>query len=225
MAEDRLPPLATRAIVSALLLVVLIVLASSAGGHGALMRLFEASDRLMAAHTVTGAVVFVLLAGLSAMMAFVSSAVLVPPAVHAWGPSVTAVLLWIGWMLGGVTAYTVARVLGRPVVERLASAKSLAQLETRLTERTPFGLVLLIQLVFPSEIPGYLLGLVRYPPARYLAALAIAELPYAVGTVLLGEGFIERRVGLLAGLGATAVIAALFLTRTLRRRLTHPEDR
>lgn len=217
-------PLKTRAILSALLIVALVVLASSAGVHEAFMNAFAASDRLIAQHAVVGAIVFVLLAALSAMMAFFSSAVLVPPAVHAWGPVFTALLLWLGWILGGVLAYTLARLLGRPVVERLASAKSLAQLDRRLTERTPFGVVLLIQLAFPSEIPGYLLGLVRYPLRRYLAALAIAELPYAVGTVLLGEGFVERRVGLLVMIGVTAIVAAVVLSRALRRRLPHSDQ-
>jgi uncharacterized membrane protein YdjX (TVP38/TMEM64 family) len=212
-------PLKTRAIVSALLIVALVVLVSSESVHDALLTAFAASDRLIAQHAVAGAMVFVLLSALSAMLAFFSSAVLVPPAVHAWGPVFTALLLWLGWILGGVIAYTLARVLGRPVVERLASAKSLAQLDRRLTERTPFGVVLLIQLAFPSEIPGYLLGLVRYPLSRYLAALAIAELPYAIGTVLLGEGFVERRVGLLAIVGVIAIVAAVVLTRALRRRL------
>lgn len=218
-------PLTTRAIVSALLIVALVVLASSQGVHDTLLAAFAASDRLIAQHAVAGATVFVLLAALSAMMAFFSSAVLVPPAVHAWGPVLTALLLWLGWILGGVIAYTLARLLGRPVVERLASAKALAQLDTRLTERTPFGVVLLIQLAFPSEIPGYLLGLVRYPPSRYLSALAIAELPYAVGTVLLGEGFVERRIGMLAALGVTAVVAALVLSLVLRRRLPDADQR
>ncbi len=217
-------PLKTRAIVSALLIVVLVVLASSQGVHGALLTAFAASDRLIAQHAVAGVVVFVLLSALSAMLAFFSSAVLVPPAVHAWGPVFTALLLWLGWILGGVIAYTLARLLGRPVVERLASAKSLAQLDRRLTERTPFGVVLLIQLAFPSEIPGYLLGLVRYPPSRYLSALAIAELPYAVGTVLLSEGLVERRVGLLAIIGVTAIVAAVVVSRALRRRLTHADQ-
>lgn len=61
-----------------------------------------------------------------------------------------------------------------------------------LDKQPSFGSVLLFQLALPSEIPGYLLGLARYPLPRYLAALMLAELPYAVGTVLLGIGFVNR---------------------------------
>lgn len=220
MTDDRVPALAARATVFVALVGTLVVLASSDGVHAAVLRAFESSNRLIAEHSTAGPVVFVLLSALSAMLAFFSSAVLVPPAVIAWGPVLSAFLLWLGWLLGGIASYTLARLLGRPVVRRLASARLLARYEARLTRETPFGLVLLFQLALPSELPGYLLGLVRYPPARYLAALAIAEFPYAVGTMLLGESFVERRIGLLVSFGGAAAIVGVLLTRALRRRLS-----
>lgn len=209
----------SRTVVLVVLVAALVVLASSDAVHSLLVRLLAASDVIIAQHAVLGALVFVGLAALSALLAFFSSAMMVAPAVHAWGTTITALLLWLGWMLGGLASYTVARRLGRPVVRKLASAPMLAQLESRLTSTTPFGLVLLFQLAFPSEIPGYLLGLVAYPLRRYLAALALAELPYAIGTVLLGEGFVERRIGLLVGLGAAAVAATVVIARLARKRL------
>ena len=221
--KEGIAPLTARAVVSAVLIVALVALASSSGAHAALMNAFEYSERIITQHPTAGVIVFVLLAALSAMLAFFSSAVLVAPAVFAWGPVLTALLLWLGWILGGVTAYTLARMLGRPVVQRLASATLLARLEQRLTQRTPFGVVLLIQLAFPSELPGYVLGLVRYPPGAYLAVLAIAELLYAIGTVLLGEGFVDRRIGLLLALGAAALVSAVTLSLVLRRRLGQPQ--
>ena len=165
------------------------------------------------------ALLFVLLAALSAMLAFFSTAVLVPAAVYAWGPWLSAVLLWLGWMLGGLGAYTLASLVGRPAMRWVAHGHPFTAYETRLRRETPFGLVLLFQLALPSEIPGYVLGLARYPLHRYLAALAIAELPYAVGTMLLGESFVSRRVWLLVALGAGAVVMAVVLGRVLRRRL------
>ena len=123
-------------------------------------------------------------------------------------------------MLGGLASYGVARRLCRPVLHRLAPWRSLAPYEQRIARDTPFGVVLLFQLALPSEIPGYVLGLMQYPLRRYLLALAIAELPYAVGTMLLGEAFVQRRIGLLVSLGAVAALAGVLLARALRRRLT-----
>ena len=75
------------------------------------------------AHPVGGAVLFVLLSAASAWLAFFSSALLVPVAVYSWGRTVTIVLLWLGWMLGGVCAYGMGRVFGRPLVHGLGSAR------------------------------------------------------------------------------------------------------
>ena len=44
---------------------------------------------------------------------------------------------------------------------------------------------------------GYICGLLRVPPLIYVAALAVAELPYALGTVLLGAAFFRREYWLL----------------------------
>jgi hypothetical protein len=58
----------------------------------------------------------------------------------------------------------------------------------------PVRLVMLFQFALPSEVPGYLLGVVRYSFLRYIAVVAVGELPYAVGTVVLGTSFVQRRV-------------------------------
>lgn len=71
----------------------------------------------------------------------------------------------------------------------------------------------------PSEIPGYLLGTVRYSFFRYVAALALAELPYAVGTVMLGSGFLHRQYGLMIAIGALGLGLMAWAAGRLRRVL------
>ena len=82
------------------------------------------------------------------------------------------------------------------------------------------GVVLLFQLVLPSEIPGYVLGSAAYPFWKYLAALALAELPYAVATVYAGSSFIERRTYLLIGVGAAAAALSGWAVFALHRRMS-----
>ena len=197
----------------------LAALASSDALHAFLLRTFEAARVTIAQHTVLGPLVFVALAMLSAVLAFFSSAVLVPPAVYAWGPTATALLLLAGWILGGVASYQLGRHAGRPALRWLTRGRAIARRDLHLTPATPLGLVILFQLALPSEIPGFVLGVVRYPIGRYLVALAIAELPYTVGTVILGVSFVERRVGALIALGSLVVLAGVFLAPFLRRRL------
>jgi uncharacterized membrane protein YdjX (TVP38/TMEM64 family) len=220
VTADHVPSVRIRVALVAVVVVSLAALASSDTVHHALLELFEAARGIMAGHPIAGPAAFVALAALSAMLAFFSSAVLVPAAVYAWGPTLTALLLWTGWTLGGLVAYSLAFTIGRSALRWAAPERSIALYEQRLGPHAPFGFVLLFQLALPSEIPGYVLGLARYPLPRYLAALAMAELPYAVGTMLLGAGLISRQVGLLVAIGLVACVAAVVLAAALRRRLS-----
>jgi len=208
-----------RVAATALVTAALAGIVASDALHGAALELVRVASDVIGRHPVSGRAVFVAFSAGSAMLAFVSSAVLVPVAVAAWGPVETALLLWVGWTLGGCVAYGLARGLGRPVVAHLSSGTSLARWEARLPRDAPFALVALFQLAMPSEVPGYVLGFARYRFDRYLTVLALGELPWAAGTVAVGMGFLERRAGLLIALGVLGIAASLLAFRQLHRRL------
>lgn len=186
--------------------------------HAPLVRMLAVVEAAIAASPRLGAVLFVLFAALSGLLAFFSSAVLVPVAVHAWGLPRSAALLWLGWLLGGACTYAIGRWLGRPVAG-LVAADRLARYERKITREAPFGLIALFQLATPSEIPGYLLGMLRYSFLRYIAVVAVGELPYAIGTVYLGDSFIERRVLPFVLLGLAAAVVGTWAYTRLHRRL------
>ena len=198
---------------------VLAAIAASGTLHAALLDVLAASRVVIVEYPVLGALLFLLLAAISAMFAFVSIAILVPVAVYVWGEPLSMLLLWVGWILGGVTAYGVARLLGRRVVHWLTAASALNRLEHRLRPDTPFSLILLFQLGLPSEIPGYVLGLVRYPFGRYLLALALVELPYTIATIYLGAGVVGAQGGLVLVIGLSAVVLSVAAFYLLRKRM------
>lgn len=212
MQSRRIPVFVALAALLALLLF-------ARGAHETLLGLADTLDRLASAHPVWAIVLVIALGALSAMLAFVSTAIIAPFMASTWGAPLAAALLWVGWLLGGALAYLIGRTLGRPVIQRLASPSLLARYEEFVSQRPPFGLVLLFQLALPSEIPGYLLGLVRYPFPRYLLALALAELPYAAATVYLGAGVMQRRVLVVVGIGVAAALFSSWTWHLLHRRL------
>lgn len=223
-AEGQRGAVWRRAAFLSLLCIALAVLAASADLHHSLLELLEASREVIVAYPVSGAVLFVLLAAISAMFAFVSIAVVIPLAVYVWGNALSLVLLWAGWILGGAIAYGIARYLGRPVVLWLTD-RTLGRIERYLGPKTPFHFVLLFQFGLPSEIPGYVLGLVKYPFGKFMAALAIAELPYTVATVYLGAGFVDARSGIVLAVGFALVglsVGAFYLLRR-HMRSTDPK--
>ncbi len=182
-------------------------------------RLLAVTEQLLAANPVAGAALFIGFAALSGMLAFFSSSVIVPVAVHAWGPARCAALLWLGWTLGAACTYVIGRHLGRPVVARLVPQAVLARYERKASREMPFRLVILFQLAMPSEVTGYLFGLVRYSFLRYIAVVALSELPYAAGTVFLGESFVKRQVLPFIVLGALGVLLSGWAYARLHRKL------
>lgn len=204
--------------VIALLVGAGLALLMSAPVHARVMALFADAEQVIRQHPAWGMVVFVLLAVVSAMFVFVSSVVLIPVAIYAWGPVVCAVLLWVGWFLGGVVAYGVGRWLGRPVVDRLVRPETIARYEGYAHRTSAFVPIVLLQLAIPSDTAGYLFGLARVPLAIYLPALALAEVPYAVGAVYLGTSFLERRLYRLLLLGLAGVVLSGLAFRAIHRR-------
>ena len=203
-------------ILGALVIVVGLVAASDTL-HNRTDEIIVWSEGLIALNPVLGMAVFVLLAMLSAMVAFFSSAILVPIAVYAWGKTTCFVLLWFGWLLGGIASFCIGRFLGRRVAAMLIGEDKIAGWQDQVTQRSRFAHILIFQALVPSEIPGYVLGILRYRFMFYLAALAITELPYVVGVVFLGEYFLKGEGTVIILLGV-AVIALGGLLISIRGR-------
>ena len=193
---------------------VLVVLSDA--GHRVVLTGLEYAQRVAAGRPAAAMALIVVFSALAAMLAFVSSWVVLPFAVFTWGPAIALALLWTGWLLGGATTYAIGRLLGRPAVRRLLPREALERYEERFTHHMPFYVVLLVQLALPSEVPGYLLGIVRYSFIRYLAALGLVELAYALVTVYLGEGLLQRR--LVPVVASLVLLALLTLAAVWRVR-------
>jgi uncharacterized membrane protein YdjX (TVP38/TMEM64 family) len=199
-----------------LLVALAALLALSASLHARIVGLVVWIQDFAVAWPVIGALVFVGLAALSAMLVLFSGAVLVPVGIEAWGTVGCFLLLWLGWWLGGIATYAIGRGFGRPMIAYLLPAASLARYEGRIGGEASFASALLVLASLPSDVVGYFFGLARFPLRRYLLALALAELPYAFGAVFMGAAFLERRpLPLLAG--AAVALAVLAWQRRLRR--------
>jgi uncharacterized membrane protein YdjX (TVP38/TMEM64 family) len=208
-----------RVLVLALLLVLVTALAASTAVHGWIERVLVVAVDVIGAHPRIGLAVFVLASILSAMLAFFSSAIVVPVAIGAWGEGTTVLLLWVSWLLGGCCSYAIGRTLGRRVVAWIIARDTLEYWTSRLSAQAGFFTVLTFQLALPSEVPGYVLGTLRYRFVIYLAALALAEVPFAFGAVYLGESFLERDYGLFVVIGLAGIAFSVIAWTLLHRRI------
>jgi len=221
MRTSAPPHAPVRIALAALLIAAVLSLAMSGAVHRLVLVGLEEARHIATAHPSYAMALIVVFSALAAMLAFVSSWIVVPFAVLTWGPFGALLLLWTGWLLGGAGTYAIGRFLGRPAVRWFLSEDSLARYEQRFVRHMPFYVVVLVQFALPSEIPGYLLGMAGYSFGRYAAARGIVELTYGIATVYLGEGFLERRT--LPVLAALSLLTLLAITAAyaLRRRLSH----
>lgn len=205
----RLPLLIIAVIVAALL-------TYSEEIHQQVVRAIALAEPVIRSLPILGTVIFVLLAALSAMLVFFSGLLLVPIGIQVWGPEGCFLLLWGGWFLGGLITYSIGRHFGRPMVLRMLSEEKMARYENRIPPASSFVAATLAQLALPSDISGYFFGLLGYRARVYLGSLALAELPYAFGTVYLGNAFVERQYVLL--LAAATLGVVLFAVLWVRSR-------
>ncbi len=208
-----------RAVVLLLLVGVVALVVASHAVYDRLGALTATAANYVEHHSVAGMIVFVVLSTFSAMLAFFSTAVLVPVAVSAWGKIATLLMLWCGWLMGGALSFVIGRYLGRSVVTRFIPENRLRSYENEFRKIAGFPQILLLQLALPSEIPGYVLGTLRYDPKTYFGALAIAEFPFAFGAVYLGESFLRGSVLLLIALGVAGIALSWSAATILSRRL------
>ena len=207
------------ALLVAFVAIVLAVTTSDAL-HQAFVDVLTIAERLMRAYPRAGMLAFVGLASLSAMLSFFSSSALVPVGVYVWGAQQTMLMLWVGGVLGGTAGYWMARTLGRRIVKRLVPEAPFRRYETFFRTRAQWRTVLLFRLALQSELPSYVLGVLRYPFRRYLPMMLLGEIPFVFFAVYLGETLLERNgivfaIALCVGVGLT-VLAFRALQREMR---------
>jgi uncharacterized membrane protein YdjX (TVP38/TMEM64 family) len=215
---------ARRLATSLVAIALLVAAASSDPVHRAALRALDSAQEVIRDHPIAGAALFASLSAVSAITFFFSSAVLVPIAVHAWGKESTFALLWGAWLVGAAASYWLGRHPGRRLLSWLVPESAIAPYRTTISRKAGFPLIVLFQLAVPSEIPGWILGALGYPFGKFLAAFAIAELPFAAGTVYLGEAFLRRERGVLVAVAVGGIALSTVALYVLRRRLDDPRS-
>lgn len=165
---------------------------------------------------VWGAVIFFFASACSVLFLFLSSVLLVPSAVLAWGKWLTFLILLLGWLCGWMATYTIGRFFrDRTFVEKKLSEQHIKK--SFLSGKLPFSFVLIVISSLPAEIVGYALGAARYPFRSFFLALALVEIPFAYLIVFIGESFFRENVGLLIGLMALLLAILVWEVKTARR--------
>jgi len=162
--------------------------------------------------------IFGALAVLSVMLVSFSSIWIIPIAISLWGDSLTLALLLAGWLLGSIFSYIIGRYAGYPIVRKIISEEKINNYSEIFSRaRESFNLIILSRFALPSEIPGYLLGIAKYPFFKYLFATIISEIPYAIVAVYFIDAIINKNITVFLFAGIIWIIAAMAMVKMYKK--------
>lgn len=170
-------------------------------------------------HQILGIFIFIGLAAVSALLSPFSSVPLVPIAIIMWGGVLATVFLMSGWIIGHLSSYFIGYYAGHPIAKKFIPFDRINDYSKKLSKKSEFLLILFFRLSMPAEVPGYVLGIVRYGFWKYLLATLIAEFPFAVLTVYGGDAFIKRDLSVIVGVVVIGVSMILLMLYFFRKRI------
>jgi uncharacterized membrane protein YdjX (TVP38/TMEM64 family) len=144
--------------------------------------------------------IFVLI--VATVVAPISAVPLIPVAVSVWGWFLAAIFNIIGWTLGSLIAFLLARKYGVPLVKKFVSLKRIERFEKYIPEKNVFWGIVFLRMAVPADILSYVLGLFsRIKFKTYALATLIGVSPFAFIFAYVGSlPFYLQLIALLIGL-------------------------
>lgn len=169
---------------------------------------------------VAGQAAFVALLVIATVFAPVTVMPMIPMAAMTFGPFQTAILSVVGWTLGAVIAFLLARHLGRPLLQHLVSLEKLDAFVEVMPSRTRFMAIVILRLTIPVDIASYALGLSKHIGLlEYTAATFVGVLWFSFAFAYLGDAALQGNMAVFLKLGlASLLIFAVgwYMLRRLR---------
>lgn len=133
---------------------------------------------------------------------------IIPMASASLGPLIIALLSIVGWTIGAVIAFLIARHVGRPIVEKWVSLERVDTFIAKATPRSKFLIIVLLRLTIPVDVASYALGLTRTIGfLEYTLATFVGVIWFSFAFAYMGDALFSGNTPLLIELaGASLVI-------------------
>ncbi|QJR14609.1 VTT domain-containing protein [Usitatibacter palustris] len=166
-----------------------------------------------------GLAVFVVTSVVAVLMPLLTNLPLVPIAVLAWGPWLTALLLLLGWVIGATLSFVLGRHARAWILRHFPSVTRHAQIDRLIHPRYRLGSLIMLRMTFPVDVLSYALGLFSPSTTKAEVALstAIGAAPFALLFALLPTLSTATQVIVFGASTAVFVIYTAWLLRSPRR--------
>lgn len=136
-------------------------------------------EQSIRAHPFLGMALYVVLVLTSIVVLPFSSLPLLPVAARVFGIWITAILSIIGWWIGCLIAFQIAR-FGRKYLEKVTSLEAVDKMEQKIPKDIGFAGIVILRMVFPVDVTSFALGLLKHLSfSTYAIASLIGIIPFA----------------------------------------------
>lgn len=172
---------------------------------------------------VLGALIFCVIMIIATVIAPITVFPVIPMIAPVLGPFTTGLMSVIGWTVGAVIAFLIARHAGRPVLSKFVSLSTLHQYEALVPKEARFLTIVLLRMMVPVDVLSYALGfLSTVGLVEYTLATLVGVAYFSFAFSYLGEAALEQNSELMVILGTASVSVFAFswwyIARTLRRK-------
>lgn len=178
---------------------------------------FRVIEDTIQKHPLLGGGLYILLLMTSVVVLPFSSLPLLPFAARVFGVWIAGILSIIGWWIGCLIAFQIAR-MGRPLIERFVSLQTIDALEKRIPPDIGFIGIVILRMTFPVDVISFALGLFKHLSfSMYAIASLIGITPFAFVWSYAG-GEIRRGEFLVAAIALIGLACAVYLIRSLTHK-------
>jgi len=141
---------------------------------------FETIKLFILQNPLLGGLIFTLMMVISTVIPPITIFVLIPFVGMVLGPLVTMIYSVIGWTVGSIISFLIARHLGRPFISRYVSLKKIDKWERKIPEKGEFLYLVFLRMVTPVDVLSYAVGLFcRISLWKYSIASFIGVIPFS----------------------------------------------
>lgn len=143
---------------------------------------------------ISGTISFILLFALVTVIAPLTALPLIVPASAIFGPFLTSIYSIVGWTLGAMVAFLLARHLGKPILKTFISLEKLEKYEKYFSGNIEFFGLVLLRFILPVDLLSYAVGLLsKISFKKYTLATVLGIAPFAFIFSYIGDALVQKQ--------------------------------
>jgi len=167
----------------------------------------DALESMVHDSSALSVVTYILILVAATVVAPVSAVPLMPLASHLFGPFETALWSIIGWWIGAMIAFVIARYFSATLLVRFVSKERMEKYRHLIPKEFEFSTAVVLRLMTPVDFLSYVLGLfTAIPMGTYALATLIGISPFAFIYSYAGIALLEGNMKLLATIVLSGVV-------------------